>query len=257
MGYSFNTPQGTESGFQKPQGGGDSVISPPLLAADFVLADTTMLSKASPTFAVTNKMTLRFTMRPDITTGIKYVVARFDGDSNNYQFWVRVDGDDLRVTVAATPGDTTTGNLWTPNFSAGTVYDCVVVYDGTESTAADRIKFYLDGSLQAVNTTTGTPPTSMISSAAPLVIGNRTIGGSGFDGWIQCLAISSSALSGDALTDAHIQQSHAARSSARQADWFSAWDLGEESDGTSPVQRDDSQGTNHLTDVNTVASVAV
>ena len=199
--------------------------------------------KTSPTFAPTTKMTIAFDYKPTTTAAAQTVVARMASGTQN-QFSVLVlSGGALRIRISSDLTDTSNYTDTTETLSNGTNARIVIVYDGTLS-AGSRLAVYING-VAATLGITGTIPATLTTSTDDLTVG--TSGGGNFaDGALARLGFSSQALSGAALTAAHTSTFWADMSAARQADWFSFYNLCEAS-GT----RVDSTGLNDLTAVNT------
>lgn len=78
----------------------------------------------------------------------------------------------LRVFIANSQGDTggncvDTDGAW----SAGSWHHVALVYDGTQSTALDRAKVYIDGVVRPMSVCLGTIPSSLQDSSSYLTIG--------------------------------------------------------------------------------------
>lgn len=78
----------------------------------------------------------------------------------------------LRVFIASSQGDTggncvDTDGAW----SAGSWHHVALVYDGTQSTALDRAKVYIDGVVRPMSVCLGTIPSSLQDSSSYLTIG--------------------------------------------------------------------------------------
>lgn len=208
----------------------------------FASASSQYLSKTSPTFAPTNKMTIAFDWKPTSVGALQVLVARWGGGDN--QFFVSMtSGGQIQVFVADSAGDAGSNNFLVSSSLADDVNArIVVVYDGTLA-AANRVTVYVNGSAEA-GVVSGTIPAALTVSARPLEIGGLSASATA-DGAIARLGFSSQALSGAALTAAHTSTFWADMTAARQADWFSFYNLCEAS-GT----RVDSTGLNNLTPTN-------
>lgn len=77
--------------------------------------------------------------------------------------------------VANSPTDDQFNYVSTPNgtWSANSWHHVVVVYDGTQETASQRVKIYLDGVAKTASMT-GTIPASMQDPSTPLMLGGLT-----------------------------------------------------------------------------------
>ncbi len=208
----------------------------------FASASSQYLSKTSPTFAPTTKMTIAFDWKPTTVGANQDLVGRWASSENQFLLFMDTTGQ-LQVYIATSGTDSTTHASATTLFSAGSNYRIVVNYDGTRS-AADRVQLYINGSLDTLSSITGTIPATLSASTRPLEVG--TLVATGYaNGAIARLGFSSLALSGAALTAAHTSTFWADMTAARQADWFSFYNLCEASS-----TRVDSTGLNNLTPTN-------
>lgn len=139
-------------------------------------------------------------------------------------------------------------------FNTSSWYHVAFVYDGTGATNADRLKMYVNGIAQAI-VFTGTIPSSLQDGdGAPFLLGR--LGGTGIyaDGRIDSAGIWGRVLSGSditALFNSSMGKVYSDLTTAQKVSLVSWWNLNEISG-----QRNDSHGTNHLTDNNTVTYAA-
>jgi hypothetical protein len=214
----------------------------------FASASSQYLSKTSPTFAPTTKMTLRCSWKPTTVGVFQSIATRWSADdtANQFALYMASTGE-LRLYVASAVTDS--GNNHAAGSTvlvAGSQYEIVVVYDGTLA-AASRVAIYVNGVAETI-TITGTIATSLSSSSTALSVGVIFAGGGPTNyanGALARLGFSSLALSGAALTAAHTSTFWADMTAARQADWFSFYNLCEASS-----TRVDSTGLNNLTPTN-------
>lgn len=208
----------------------------------FASASSQYLSKSSPTFAPTTKMTIAFGVKPTSIGAYQTICARWGGSQNQFIVYINSAGR-VEVYIADSLTDAFGNSArGTTVLTAGVQYRVVVVYDGTLS-AGSRIAIYLDGVAETI-VVAGTIPASMTTSTAALMVGNDNAG-TFCDEAVARLGFSSLALSGAALTAAHTSTFWADMTAARQADWFSFYNLCEASS-----TRVDSTGLNNLTPTN-------
>ena len=200
----------------------------------FASASSQYLSKTSPTFAPTTKMTIRFSWKPTAVGVSQVIVGRRTAQFLVYQW------SDGKITVFVGSDIDYIGGSTV--LVAGSQYEIVVVYDGTLA-AANRVAIYINGVAEPVSGG-GTIPATLPASTAPLEVGTNNAAEFA-NGALARLGLSSLALSGAALTAAHTSTFWADMTAARQADWFSFYNLCEAS-GT----RVDSTGLNNLTPTN-------
>lgn len=123
------------------------------------------------------------------------ILSATQGNTSGTVILDAFQGQDILAHV----GNTTTYNRYNGIISEGVWTHLVMVYDGSESTAGDRIKLYKNGNLQ-----TRTSASGSIFSTSPSVTSSTYIGtwalnpGSSalFDGEMDELAIFNTALSG-------------------------------------------------------------
>jgi hypothetical protein len=102
------------------------------------------------------------------TTDGGYVVIKRQSSSSG--FFVYYHGYDLSVFIMN--GGSTEGNIDESNFTMDQWNHVGIVYDGSQSTNADRLKMYVDGSPKTVSFT-GTIPSSLSDlSSYPFAIGD-------------------------------------------------------------------------------------
>lgn len=212
-------------------------------------ASSQYLSKSSPTFAPTTKMTIRFSWKPTSTAALQGLFSREDGAGQNQFLLYQMVGGGLAFYVAASGSDYSNLVQTTETLTAGQRYEIVIVYDGTLS-AGSRVAIYIDG-VAATLTPTGTIPATLRSSSAPLLVGEDSAAQYA-DGALSFLGFSSLALSGVALTAAHTATSWGQMGATRQADWFSFFPLCE----ASGTRKDQGPAGNHLSATNAPGVVA-
>jgi len=201
----------------------------------FASASSQYLSKTSPTFAPTTKMTIAFDYKPT-TIAFGALCGIWGAGGKKFVVFIGAGGE---VIVYFADGEAQTSDL---TMSAGVNSRIVIVYDGT-LVAADRLAIYVNG-VAATITHGGTVPTTLTASTEPLSVGENAATYYA-NGALARLGFSSLALSGAALTAAHTSTFWADMTAARQADWFSFYNLCEASS-----TRVDSTGLNNLTPTN-------
>ena len=105
--------------------------------------------------------------------------------------------------ILAHVGSTTTYNRYNGVISEGVWTHLVMLYDGSESVAGNRIKLYKNGNLQTRSTYSGSIPATSPSVTSSTYIGTWALnpGSSAlFDGEIDELAIFNTALSAEKIT---------------------------------------------------------
>ena len=105
--------------------------------------------------------------------------------------------------ILAHVGSTTTYNRYNGIISEGVWTHLVMVYDGSESTAGNRIKLYKNGNLQTRTSYSGSIPTTSPSVTSSTYIGTWALNAGSsalFDGEIDELAIFNTALSDSKIT---------------------------------------------------------
>lgn len=207
----------------------------------FASASSQYLSKSSPTFAPTDKMTIRCSFKPTNLAGSQGLASRW---TNPFQFMLfMTNSGRIQLSLRSGAADSITGITADVVMTAGVNAQIVMVYDGTLA-EADRVAIYVDGVAKTL-TITGTWPATLDTTTVPLVVGSESTGVNFANGALARLGFSSLALSGAALTAAHTSTFWADMTAARQADWFSFFNLCEK-DNT----RVDSTGLNNLTPTN-------
>lgn len=214
----------------------------------FASASSQYLSKTSPTFAPTTKMTIAFDYKPSSGTIYHGVCSRRDTGGTQNQFVVYINNAEQVAVILYADGAGVDYGFYTGSttLSVGTNYRVVIDYDGTQS-AGSRLAIYVNGVAETLTLAGGTgAPASLPASTAPLTVGADGAGPNQFcNGALARLGFSSLALSGAALTAAHTSTFWADMTAARQADWFSFYNLCEASS-----TRVDSTGLNNLTPTN-------
>jgi hypothetical protein len=208
----------------------------------FASASSQYLSKTSPTFAPTTKMTIRSWVKLTSSAATQCFASRCGGSQNQFLLNINSGGGfDLYFADSLTDAG---GNV--VNTSAALVdgvgSEVVIVYDGTLA-AGNRVAVYVDGVAVGFSIS-GTIPATLTTSTAALLVGVNAFN-EYLDGALARLGFSSDALSGAALTAAHTSTFWADMTAARQADWFSFYNLCEASS-----TRVDSTGLNNLTPTN-------
>ena len=103
-----------------------------------------------------------------ITSVYSHIGNWFYG-TNTGSFYVRNNGNSLDIFIPSGP---TTGNIASFNGFTGGVWNNVIfLYDGTQSTNANKLKLYFNGTAQALTYST-TIPTSLATTSDNLLTGS-------------------------------------------------------------------------------------
>lgn len=135
-------------------------------------------------------------VKPTTGGGYRTLYSRYAGNSNRFEISLGNSGeyaDDLGIVVALDTIGATTSAVLTLN-----VWQHVaVVYDGSQSTNANRVKVYVNGVVKTVATNGGASwPSAIPSITGSGLIGARTGGGAYWDGGQNHVATFTTALSG-------------------------------------------------------------
>ena len=123
------------------------------------------------------------------------ILSATQGNTSGTVILDAFQGQDILAHV----GGTTTYNRYNGIISEGVWTHLVMVYDGSESAAGNRVKLYKNGNLQTRTSYSGSIPATSPSVTSSTYIGTWALnpGSSGlFDGEIDELAIFNTALSG-------------------------------------------------------------
>lgn len=129
----------------------------------------------------------------------KDILSATQGNTSGTVILDAFQGQDILAHV----GNTTTYNRYNGVISEGVWTHLVMLYDGSESTAGNRIKLYKNGNLQTRTSYSGSIPATSPSVTSSTYIGTWALnpGSSGlFDGEIDELAIFNTALSPEKIT---------------------------------------------------------
>lgn len=135
---------------------------------------------------------------PSATFASKWLYASAGG----WTFSMDGVGSQLRMWVADSPTDSG-GNVIDStgaSFGVNTWYHIVAVYDGSQATASDRVKFYINGSPTGTNVLAGTIPSSLQNNSVDFNISYWPGLNRHWDGRLDEIAIWSRALSGSEVT---------------------------------------------------------
>lgn len=142
----------------------------------------------SPAFNTGSQMTLSVWANQSTATVSKALASHWDyvNGSHSGSWALQVSGDSAsRLQFFVADSQTDTGNNYfetdAGTWAVGGWHHIVVVYDGTQATASNRVKIYIDG-VSTAATMVGTVPSATQNSTAPLMIGdfnglNRTWNG--------------------------------------------------------------------------------
>jgi len=214
-------------------------------ACRFASASSQYLSKTSPTFAPTTKMTIRCSWKPTSVGALQAIACRWTPGNTSNQFILAMQANGKMSLYVADAVSDPSNNVCIGStvLVAGSQYEIAVVYDGTQA-AGSRVAMYVNGVAETI-TEVGTIPATLTTSTAILDVGVLYDAIWHANGALARLGFSSLALSGAALTAAHTSTFWADMTAARQADWFSFYNLCEASS-----TRVDSTGLNNLTPTN-------
>ena len=121
------------------------------------------------------KLTIEFWMKPINVADVQVLISKWnyytDG-SWGFQMGSPIDTDEIGVFIleSSTDPGNQYGKTTDANFVGGDWYYITMVYDGDRANNVDRLKIYVDGT-QKLLTFTGTIPSSLVNSAAPVRIG--------------------------------------------------------------------------------------
>lgn len=130
------------------------------------------------------------------------ILSATQGNTSGTVILDAFQGQDILAHV----GGTTTYNRYNGIISEGVWTHLVMVYDGSESAAGNRVKLYKNGNLQTRTSYSGSIPATSPSVTSSTYIGTWALnpGSSGlFDGEIDELAIFNTALSGPKIQQIH------------------------------------------------------
>lgn len=144
--------------------------------AVFVAASSDKITLTNPTaLNGLSKLSIAFWAKPTTLTANTGFVNRSTGGSNNQFTFGSQNNDTVQFSIATSPSD------WFGTYAtapAGTIdisglwRHYVLVYDGTASGNANRLKFYFDGALQPL-TFNGTIPATLTTITQDLIIAQR------------------------------------------------------------------------------------
>ena len=228
-----------------------SCVSPPALAADFDSSNSERLSVTASA--------LDFSSHTDMTIEVWFNKNALGAHGNLIG---------KTATVQAFFLQSRTDNVI--RFNLGTSDGAKVANSAANTADAwHQAICYHDssGELVGLIVDDGTPVTAATSGGTPLdgtahpfnFSHDANAGGQPFDGRMQVGRVWSRLLTSGEITALYNSGSpvaYCALTSGQKVGLVSNWDMGEYSDGTGAVTRNDSHGTNHLTDTNTVASIA-
>jgi len=129
----------------------------------------------------------------------KHILSATQGNTSGTVILDAFQGQDILAHV----GSTTTYNRYNGVISEGVWTHLVMLYDGSESVAGNRIKLYKNGNLQTRTSYSGSIPATSPSVTSSTYIGTWALnpGSSAlFDGEIDELAIFNTALSAEKIT---------------------------------------------------------
>lgn len=123
----------------------------------------------------TTKMTVVLWYRPDALTVNEAIVCKWTyATQASWAFQTGISGSNqLACFIGATLNDAGVNNVQTSNadlVADGTWYQIAFVYNGAGSTNSDKLKIYKNASLLSTGAFTGTIPSSLQNSSAPINI---------------------------------------------------------------------------------------
>lgn len=217
--------------------------------ANFVSANTERLKRTdNASLSITGNMTISCWVKFDTTTS-RAIVGKFLETGNQRSYLIATDSSSRPYITVSSNGTATTQEKLVGSLSTAQWYHLVAYYDGA------NLGVLLNGANEET-----TPYSSGIhDSTADFFLGAYNTGAtSNLNGQMRCVGIWDRALSANEITELYndgypIYYNYL--SSALKVGLVSYWNLDEFSPGSGAVTRNDSHGTNHLTDENTVASI--
>jgi hypothetical protein len=132
-----------------------------------------------------NAYTQRFVINPVDGMTTKQYVSYQGADANNY-LACRIEGGNLAIDFK-TGGTLATGYISVSgNLSAGVWSDVVVVYDGTKSDNANRLKLYINGVQKTLSFTGTIPAVTPTLTGVNFYVGNTS---ESFAAYIDCMSL--------------------------------------------------------------------
>ncbi len=137
----------------------------------------------------TDTLSILFWYNPDNVSGEDALITKWLPNSQN-EWAIELSGNELKIFVAPTLSNP--GNVHettdAANLTAGNDFFCIMEYDGTQ-VAADRVKFYVNNSLEASTTTGGTIPASLQNGTGQIEFGRFSSIGRPLDGQLDEIVI--------------------------------------------------------------------
>jgi alpha-L-fucosidase len=134
-------------------------------------------------------------IKPTSSGGFLTLYSRYDSNSTRFEISLGstgVYGEDLGLVVTTGGANAVTGSVLTLN-----VWQHVaVVFDGSQSTAANRVRVYVNGAITSLGSAVGTWPTTISAISATAIMFARSGGGLYWAGGGTVVALFSTALSG-------------------------------------------------------------
>lgn len=159
-------------------------------AAQFTAAAATQLSIASN--AALNpgaKATWEFWMNRAATGVIHTPLSKFTTGNTDNSYLFRISSDKLNVYVAASPSDGGS-NSGTSSVTIPAAWThVVVVYDGTQTGNANRLKMYFNGVQDTSLVFNGTIAAALLANALAMVVGGWSTANQYFDGPMDVLRL--------------------------------------------------------------------
>ena len=168
-------------------------------------------------------LTVELWFKPESLVTNSALVCNWKNDNTDNKFMFRLDGvnsDELKCFIASSLTDTTNvASTSDANLAVGTWYHLALVYDGSQA-AADRVKFYRDGTL-LTSAITGTIPTALTSTTDDSVyLASKQNGANFQDGWFDEVRIWNTA-----RTQAEIQANMSKQLNGDETGLLAYWKL--------------------------------
>lgn len=127
----------------------------------------------NPSLAFTSAMSLSLWIKPTTLIANQTIAAKWGYQTQGgWVFDFHGVTDELRIYIATTLTDagTTLANTTDADIAAGTYYHLTMVFDGSQTGNANRLKLYVNGVLKTLSFT-GTIPATLLTNTADLNFG--------------------------------------------------------------------------------------
>jgi hypothetical protein len=168
--------------------------APPIAGTSLQLSTGSVSAGNIATLSGANKFTLEAWVKFNDSTPWGSIFYRNGGSTNRI---VLSSGPNNSLHVVVSNGQVNYANSPNNIFTANNWYHVAVVYDGTQSTDAGKLKLYVNGLQQSLFFSSGNVPSTAGTTTAPMVIGaiDQTGSGSYFNGTVDEVRIWNTALS--------------------------------------------------------------